>query len=238
MSQTRKTVELRKKEVIPSSRVSIPAGKGGYKYFPFNITIEEKREHVVFFNLSVLQPVGRQDLDINFCVLDDANFQKWLTNAPNTAFIIAPRFIFGELRFRPPSSGLYYAVLNNQYSVLTPKDVIIASYETWVEERIEQVVDQAIQVKVDSRAKRGFLKSLYGKLRYSNTLGLVALLLVVQIACFLIASMIMLLFHVTFNLEYRDIIGYVAASVGPSTLVILFALYYFRTGKPLTTAPH
>jgi hypothetical protein len=236
MSQTRKTVELKRREIIPSQTVSIPAGKGGYRYFPFNITIEEKKEQVVFFTLSVLQPEGRQDLDINFFVVNADNFQKWVTDAPNVAFIIAPRLIFGELNFRPPSTGLYYAVLNNQYSILTLKTVTISSYETWVEERIEQAVEQLFEVKVPgSKAKQGFLKSIYNKLRYSNTVGLVALLLVVQIACFIIAGIIMLLFHFAFDLEYRDIIGYVAASVGPSTLVVLFALYYFRTGKPLTT---
>ncbi|MGD0495569.1 MAG: hypothetical protein ABSB28_05960 [Candidatus Bathyarchaeia archaeon] len=230
-------MELKRREVIPSSTVLVPASKGGYRFFRFNIATEGKKEQVVFFTLSVLQPAGRQDFDINFFVADDANFQKWVTNAPNVAFIIAPRLIFGEVSFRPPSSGFYYAVLNNQYSVLTPKSVIFASYETWIEERIEQTVEQAFQVNVGSRAKRGFLRKIYDKLRYSNALGLVALLLVVQIAAFLTAGVIMLLFRVAFNLEYRDSIGYVAASVGPSTLVILFALYYFRTGKPLTTAP-
>lgn len=238
MSQERKIVEPKRREIIPNRMVSIHAGKGGYQYFVLDIKTEEKQKHVVFFDISVRQPAGRQDLDINFFVLDEDNFEKWVRNAPNHAFIIAPRLTFGELNFSPPVSGRYYAILNNQYSVLTPKTVDFASYETWLEEKVEQKADQAFEVTVGSETQPRLLKTIYHKLRYSQTIGLVALLLIVQIACFLIAGLIMHLFHLTFGLEYKDIMGYIAASVGPSTLIILFALYYFRTGKPLSAATH
>lgn len=236
MSQTRKSIELKRREIIPQKTLSIHAGKGGYEFFEFLVKTEGKEEHSIFFNIAVVQPAGRRDLDIHFFVADHDNFVKWVANSPNTAFIIAPRFIFGQLEFRPPTSGRYYAVLDNQYSVVTPKTVDFGSYETWLEEKMIKTAEQPPKKKVVTGIEHSLLRRIYNKLRYSNTLGLIALLLVVQIACFLIAGLVMVLFNLTFGLEYKDTMGYMATSVGGSTIVILFAIYRFRTGKALTAS--
>lgn len=224
---------MNRKVVISQKTVSIPAGNGGYKFFSFQVKTSGKEEHVIFFDVSVIQPAGRQDLDINFFVFDEANFQKWLSNVPNTAFLLIPRHSFGELIFKPPSSGRYYAVLNNQYSFFTSKTVRFTVYETWLDEKMEQEAEQDSKLSHETETSR--LKNLFNKLRHSKTIGLIGLLLVVQITCFLIAGLIILLFNFTFGLEYKDIIGYIAASVGPCALVMFFALYHLHTGKTLTT---
>lgn len=233
MNQTRKIVERKRREIIASQQVSIGPGSGGYYYFSFLIQKEGKKEHRVFFNIQVLQPAARKDLDIHFIVFRGENLRNWAIGAPSSAFL-SQRYILGTLNFTPPSSDQYYAVLDNQYSILTPKQVVFSAYETWLEERLEKMKDEAIEAKrVSPESKLGFPWGIYNRLRSSQTLGLFILLLVVQVACFVVAGLIILLFNYAFGLEPKDVMGYLTTSVAPCTLVILFAVYYFITHKPL-----
>ena len=225
--------ELKRRDIVPSQQVSLHAGGGGYYYFLLPIEKEGKKEHTVFFDIQVLQPAARNDLDIKFFVFDSANFANWVAGIPYSAFL-SQRHILGTLNFTPPSSGQYYAVLTNQYSLFTPKQIVFAAYETWLEAKVEPKREEAIKAKrVSPESKLGFLSEIYNRLRYSRIFGLLMLLLIVQVACLLVAGLIIFLFNYWFGLEPKDVMGYLAASVAPSALVILFAIYYFRTGGPL-----
>ena len=227
--------ELKRRDIVPSQQVSIHAGGGGYYYFLLPIEKEGKKEHTVSFDIQVLQPAARNDLDIKFFVFDSANFANWAAGIPYSAFL-SQKHILGTLNFTPPSSGQYYAVLTNQYSLFTPKQIVFAAYETWLEAKVEPKREEAIKAKRVSReSKFGFLGEIYYRLRYSRTFGLFMLLLTVQLACFVVAGIIILLFNYAFGLEAKDVMGYLTTSVAPSALVILFAVYYFVTHKPL---PH
>ena len=112
--------EHKRREILPWTRVFVPAGQKGFYEYPFRID-EVKPQHTIEFAINVLQPSGRTDLDIGFSIMNDENYHKWLMNQPSFAFLIAHRFKFGTLTFMPSEVGQYHAVLDNRYSVLTPK---------------------------------------------------------------------------------------------------------------------
>ena len=223
------TKQLQREWILEERTVSVRAGKGGYEYFSFHLDV--KSEHHVFFDISVLQPPGRSNLDIRFFVVDNDNFQKWLKGAPHTAFVIAPRFLHGELSFSPPTSGLYYAILDNQYSALTSKQIEFSIHETWLEEAPRKIEEPP---KIEPKPEVGLLRRIYNRLRYSRSLGFIGLLIVVQIFCFLLAILVAFLFHFTLGLEYKDVMSYIATAVGASAVVMLIYLYYVHTGRILT----
>lgn len=244
-----KVKEPRSQIVKPRTIISIPPGRGGYKVLSLEVDDKGKFEHSIIFNISVSQPPGRTDLDIRFILMDDKNYHDWLRGAPHEGLTIVPRLIYGSLFFKPPSSGLYHAVLDNQYSSFTGKETTVEVIETWLEEReieapvVEKIVERVVEkpVEVKPKEKIGWLRRLFNRLRYSRSLGLIGIFTAVEFICFLVAVAVAVLFQMTLSLDYRDIIPYIATGVGGSAVLLNIAFIYLYTGRtwppPLTIPP-
>jgi hypothetical protein len=228
---TFKITQTRRKEILPQTSFSLSAGQNGFQRIPFDVT-EIRPQETINFVIRVTQPSGRTDLDIGFSVMDDDNFQKWLLRQPNSAFVIAPRFILGTLKFMPQAVGRYYAVLDNRYSILTGKGVFCGIYETWQEEKEVRVpTPQSIEEK--PKPKVGLLRRFWNRMRSNKALGLIALFATVAVLCAFLAVGIAMLFHYTLGVQYADTMGYLTTAIGGSTVVILISLYFLVTGRPL-----
>jgi hypothetical protein len=158
-----KTKALKKVDIVPFTKFSVPAGANGF--LPFRFEVKEIKPHHRFdFSIRVLQPSGRNDLDIGFSVMDDDNYHSWLSRQPHMAFIIVPKFTFGTLTFMPSNIGLYHAVLDNRYSVFTVKEVEVNICEVWIEEK--EVKMSKPQEKVEA-PKQSLLQRFLNKIRFS-----------------------------------------------------------------------
>lgn len=235
---TVKVTEFKRREILPLTIVSVPFGQNGFYRQPFEIK-EIKPQHTIEFAINVLQHSGRTDLDIGFSVMSDDDYHKWLRKQPSLAFLIAHRFKFGTMTFMPSDTGLFHAVLDNRYSVLTRKKVEFSIYETWLEEkRVGIPVPQKRKEEV-KKPKVGTWQRILNRLRYSRTFQVISLLVFVQLFCFILAIGIAFLFHSTLGVEYKDIMGYLATAIGGSAVAVSVYLYFAMTGKippPLSPA--
>jgi len=231
-----KVREPKKRDLLSPARVSVPAGAEGYVEFPF--TVEEiKPQQSICFAINIVQN-GRTDLDIGLSVMNDDNYHKWLARQPSSAFVIAHRFKYGTMIFTPPTVGLYHAVLDNRYSVFTGKEVEFSICELWLEEK-------EIKLPVPEKPKREVQKPklklwqrVLNRLRYSRTVQVIGLLVVVQLFSFLLAVAIAHLFYFTLGIEYKDSMGYIATAIGGSAVAVSVYLYFAMTGRsPPTLSP-
>lgn len=229
--------EFKRREILPPTRVSLTAGQNGLYIKPFEIK-EIKPQHTIGFTINVLQ-TGRTDLDVGFSLMDDNNFHRWLAEQPSSAFLIAHRFKYGTMCFMPSDIGLYHAVLDNRYSVFTGKEVAFSIYEMWLEERKVSIPAPKKPKEEIKRAKVSLWQRILNKLRYSRTVQVTSLLVVVQLFCFLLAVGIAFMFHSTLGVEYEDTMGYLATAIGGSAVAVSVYLYFAITGKtppPLSPA--
>lgn len=232
-----KVTELKRNELLPLTRVSVPAGPRGFFVYSFEIK-EIKPEHTIVFTVEVLQD-GRTDLDVGFSVMDDDNYHKWLAKQPSSAFLIAHRFKYGTMIFTPSNVGVYHAILDNRYSIFTGKDAEFSIYEMWLEEKEVSIpVPEKPKGEIKKRKLSLWQRILY-RLRYSRTVQVISLLVSVQLFCFLLAVGIAFLFHSALGVEYKDTMGYIATAVGGSAVAVSVYLYFAMTGRappPLSPA--
>jgi hypothetical protein len=120
----------------------------------FSIPVRESAEFVLdtrwpdgifVVDLEVVQPPGRAD-DIAIMVMDQENLKLWkynqqavragatTTRLPRPTSMISAKLSHGAFAFRPPQTGSYYWVLDNTYSVLTPKVVDVSASWMWFED--------------------------------------------------------------------------------------------------------
>jgi hypothetical protein len=221
---TFRVTEAKRKVILPKTSFSLSAGANGFQRIPFDVT-EIKLQGAINFEIQVAQPQGRTDLDIGFLVMDDDNFQRWLLKQPNSAFVIAPKFIFGTLVFAPLTVGRYYAVLDNRYSILTGKAVFFGIYETWQEEK-EVEVSRPQSIEEKPKPKVSLLGRFWNRLHSNKALGLIALFAAVALLCAFLAIGIAMLFHYALGVQYADTMGYLTTAIGGSAVVILISLYF------------
>ena len=224
-----KVKEHRERILQSLSRLSVPAGQLGYFDSPFAI-LEIKPQNIIRFTINVLQN-GRTDLDIGFSVLDDDNYHKWLARQPSSAFLIAHRFKYGTMIFTPSAVGIYHAILDNRYSVLTGKQVDFSISESWLEEKEVKLPTLEKPTKEIEKPKLSLWQRILSRLRYSRTLQVISLLLFVQLFCFLLVLIIAYLFLSILGIEPKDSIGYMATAIGGSSVAVLIYLYFALTGK-------
>jgi hypothetical protein len=223
--------EPQKKELLTPRRVSIPAGEQGYITFPFRVE-QVKPQHNVRFTISVIQS-GRNDLDIGFSVVDDENYHKWLARQPSSAFLIAHRFKYGTMIFVPSTAGQFYAILDNRYSVFTAKEVQFEISEWWLEEKEVKLAIPEESAEKTEKPKITLWQRLLNRVRYSRTLHVIGLLVIVQLFCFLLAVAIAHLFNYSLGIKFEDTMGYIATAIGGSAVAVSVYLYFAMTGKPL-----
>jgi hypothetical protein len=223
--------ELKSRDILSLPKISLTYGASGLAAYPFQVR-EIKLQHNVYCTISVFQPSGRTDLDIGFLVMDADNYQKWASNQPSTAFIIAPRFTFGTLMFEPKNTGSYYAVFNNRYSVLTGKDVSLRIFETWIEEK--EVGGGILPAQeAQTRPRLSLLRRFLNRLRSSRILGVFGLLVALELVSVFVAIAVAVLLHSTLGVNYSETMGYVTTAIGGSTVIVLIYLYFLLTGKSL-----
>jgi len=228
--------EPRKRDILTLTRVSVPAGPEGYVEFPFEVG-EIKPQHIICFAINVLQN-GRTDLDTGFSLMNDDNYHKWLARQPSSAFLIAHRFKYGTMIFTPSTVGLYHAVLDNRYSVFTGKEVEFNIYELWLEEKEVKLPVTEKPIKEIKKPRLRLWQRIINRLRYSRTVQVISLLVIVQLFCFLLAIVIAYLFYSTLGIEYEDTMGYIATAIGGSAVAVSVYLYFAMTGRtPPTLSP-
>jgi len=233
LSASFKVTIPQRREIQLLTQVSVPFGQNGIAKFPFEIK-EIKPEQAINFTIRVSQPSGRTDLDIGFSVMDDINYRKWSLQQPSSAFIIAHRFSFGTLTFKPSNTGLYHAVLDNRYSVLTGKEVWLSIHETWLEEKEVEVPLPKPEQKVEPPKPRiSLLQRFLNRLRSSRTLAVLGVLLAVQVFSVFLAIGIAFLLHSVLAVDYGETMGYIATAIGGSTVLVLVYLYFLLTGRSL-----
>ncbi|MCX6842315.1 MAG: hypothetical protein NTX53_08565 [candidate division WOR-3 bacterium] len=99
--------------------VSVPATS--YKSWYGTMKVGYK----VWGNFSVSQDAPRPDLDINFYVFDSTNFYKWVNNQNSNGVVVISRSTGTSYSATIPKTCRYYVVLDNTYSVVTPKIVTV-----------------------------------------------------------------------------------------------------------------
>jgi len=97
--------------------VSVPAASSKAWYGTMKIG------YTVFGSFSVEQKDAGLDLDINFYVLDSTNYYKWVNNQSFTAIVSKPRSTGSSYSGVIPKTCRYYVLLDNTYSLFTPKVV-------------------------------------------------------------------------------------------------------------------
>lgn len=128
---------------IYMGELAVPSGKRGYRTHQIQVEHAGMLGHRVLINLNVWQGATKNQ-DIRFYIFDKFNYDIWLKMleaedkgerdyAKPSALVNVPKIIRGELIFRPPSNGTYYAVLDNTYSRFMSKTVAMKMIETWYE---------------------------------------------------------------------------------------------------------
>jgi hypothetical protein len=167
--------------------------------------------------------------------MDNENYERWRMGQPSSAFTIVPRFNLGTVTFSPQMTGMYHAVLDNRYSVLTTKEVMLNIYETWTEERKVKIPVQKEEKKTEPRVGR--LRRCWNRIRSSKTLGFLSLFVVVQLVCLILVIEAAYLLHYTLGVEYGDTLGYITTAIGGSAVVLLIYLYFTLTGRFIVPLP-
>jgi hypothetical protein len=226
--------EPRRRDIVPLTQISVGIGQTGFVKYDIEVK-EIKQEHSICFFLKVLQPSGRTDLDIGFSLMDNENYERWRIGQPSSAFTIVPRFNFGTVIFSPQVTGIYHAVLDNRYSILTVKEVMLNIYETWIEERKVKVPVQKEEKKIEPKVGR--LRRCWNRICSSKPLGFLSLFVVVQLICLILVIGAAYLLHYTLGVEYGDILGYITTAIGGSAVILLIYLYFILTGRSIVPLP-
>lgn len=110
----------------------------------------ENPENFALFEVNV-----DQNLDINAYVLDDDNFKTWTYNLqaqragaraeqlPIVEMYTSMTLQWGTLSFKPQRPGVYHLVLDNTYSISTPKRIRLTAYRLQVEDPVRRSVREA-----------------------------------------------------------------------------------------------
>ena len=101
--------------------VSVAASS--YKYWYTTMKIG----YSVWGSFSVQQKGSEDALDINFYVMDSTNFYLWVNNQNCTAIVNKQRSSGTSYSAAVPRTCRYYIVLDNTYSLLTPKIVTFST---------------------------------------------------------------------------------------------------------------
>lgn len=127
-------------ELIDSQELIIKQREYWSQPLPF-----QNSENFALFDISV-----NNNLDISAYLLDDANFQIWIHNLqaqragarrvglPIVTMFSSMKLHFGTLSFKPQIPGLYYLVLDNTYSINTPKRIMLSTYKLQVEDDLRR----------------------------------------------------------------------------------------------------
>ncbi len=95
-------------------------------------------------NFAIFEVSVDQNLDIKAYVLDDDNLKAWTHNLqaqragaragglPVVEMYTSMTLQWGMLSFKPQGPGAYHLVLDNTYSTLTPKRVVLTAYRLQV----------------------------------------------------------------------------------------------------------
>lgn len=226
----REAREFKKRDIVPLTQVSLIAGQSGFSKYDIEVK-EMKQDHSIYFFLKVLQDTGRTDLDIGFFLMDTNNYEKWFKGQPNSAFIAIPRLKSGTSIFSPQVTGIYHAVVENRYSILTKKEVMVHIYETWTEERKVEIPVQKEEKKTESKVGR--LRRFWNRIRSSKTLRFLGLYVIIQLISALVVVLIAYFLQYALGVEYKDLLGYITTAIGVGTLPVFAYVYYLVTGNPM-----
>jgi hypothetical protein len=109
-------------------------------------------------DLEVVQQPGRAD-DVGFMVMDQENLKLWKYNQqamkagatatalPRPRSMISAMLSHGAFAFRPPQAGSYYCILDNTYSVLTPKVVDVSASWMWFEDARFRFIERVLKAQ-------------------------------------------------------------------------------------------
>jgi len=118
--QRTKTINVTKVTTTAlDTMVSVPAAS--YKAWQGTMKVG----YNIWGNFSVSQDAPRFDLDINFYVFDSTNYYKWVNNQNSTGIVVISRSTGASYSATIPKTCRYYIVLDNTYSVVTPKIVTV-----------------------------------------------------------------------------------------------------------------
>lgn len=118
-------------------------------YWVLRINVENP-DNFVLFEVNV-----DQVLDIEVYVLDDDNFKTWTHNLqalqagaraerlPIVNMHSSMKLNWGTLSFKAQEHGSYYLVLDNTYSILKPKKILLTIYRLQVEDPVRRSVREA-----------------------------------------------------------------------------------------------
>lgn len=223
-----KKIKKLQQNVLYSESLRLSPGATGYREFPFEVNRKGKVDDHFVFSIDVSQPSGRGRLDVGFFVMDGPNFHRWLNNQATAAEVVVPRVVSSKLIFTPLSDGLYYALIENRFSIATSKDVSFEAVEKWwTEEEIELVKKpvERREIKRPSLIER--LKSIFR----SRSIALILLFIFIMFLCSIITIVMISLASAFLGIEFKDPGIYFASVVGGG--VILFVMIYVHiTGKP------
>jgi len=92
-------------------------------------------------------------------VMDEENLVLWKHNQqaikagatatalPRPTSIISAKLSHGAFAFRPPGAGSYYCVVDNTYSVLTPKVVDVSASWIWFEDARFRFIERVLKTQ-------------------------------------------------------------------------------------------
>jgi len=138
---------------VLQQRFSIPVRE----FTDFVLKIEQP-DGIFVIDIEVVQQPGRTD-DIGFMVMDEENWRLWKHNQqaikagatatilPKPSRFISARLSHGPFTFRPPRAGSYYGILDNTYSVLTPKVVDVKAYWMWFEDARLRFIERILKTR-------------------------------------------------------------------------------------------
>jgi hypothetical protein len=122
-----------------------------------DFTLETDQADGVFLvEVEIVQQPGKSD-DVGVLVFDDENWKLWRHNqqaikAGATATVLEKPHSFADLKlirgavaFSPPKTGTYHGILDNTYSVWTPKVVQLRAYWMWFEDSRFRFIDHALK---------------------------------------------------------------------------------------------
>jgi hypothetical protein len=101
------------------STVLVPASD--YRYWDGTC----KAGYRIWGDFSVLQGAPEFLLDINFYILDSINFKKWENGQQSEGIVVITYSAGSSYSATIPHTGRYYVVLDNKYSIVTPKYVTV-----------------------------------------------------------------------------------------------------------------
>jgi hypothetical protein len=107
------------REQIASTPVTVSAH--GYYYYTFEVPPDTKNATID----GRFSAAGGSRNDVEASILPKDEFENWKNGQPSQAFYQSGRVNRGRIHIRVPGDGVYYLVLDNQFSPSAAKDVEI-----------------------------------------------------------------------------------------------------------------